>query len=331
MRRVPGSGLLEGLGSSVADVHPAVTTSTSAMAAAARRAGTDHVAYLVTRAPVQRRPRAAAVQVRARLLEFSRQGLHRRRHGLRGLGLVRVDGVEGLVDLLEGRAERLRADGRVGGDALDLAGLRGEHLRVAADEVLRRAAQGVDLLDDLALVVEGGGEHHGDAQRGDGRGGRPVDALDQLVVVAPDHVHRQIALGAHRELGEQVLVLLPDREEDVRAQGVRLGRVLRLHARDVALYRRVQGLRQDHVLLELAHRVPEADAFGLQRGVVAAQFVLAAAERADDSVQRALRGGVLGDMVAELVAAGEPGQQLAGLAAGQVARVQVLDGATQFD
>ena len=92
-----------------------------------------------------------------------------------------------------------------------------------------------------------------------------------------------------------------------------------------------EGLGEDRVLLELAHRLPQPGAFGLQGGVVAAQFVLAAAQRAHDPVQRPLRGGVLGDVVAEPVAAGQPGQELPRPLARRLARVQVLHGPPQFD
>lgn len=125
-------------------------------------------------------------------------------------------------------------------------------------------------------------------------------------------------------------MLLPDREEDVRAQGFGGLRVARFDTGDVLLHGRVEGLGEHDVLLELAHGLPQPDPLGLQRRVVAPQFVLAAAQRADDPVQGALGGGVLGDVVAQPVAAGQPRQELAALRRGQVARVQVLHHAPQL-
>lgn len=124
-------------------------------------------------------------------------------------------------------------------------------------------------------------------------------------------------------------MLLPDGKEDVGAE--RVGRLRIPYGGDVPLDGRVQGLGQHDVFLELAHRLPQADPLGLQRGVVTAEFVLAAAQRAHDPVQRPLCGGVLGHVIAQPVAAGEPGQELAALGGGLLPGVQILDHAPQFD
>ncbi len=73
-------------------------------------------------------------------------------------------------------------------------------------------------------------------------------------------------------------MLLPDREEDVRAQGVGLAGIARLDAGDVLFDGRVEGLGEDDVLLKLAHGLPEPDPLGLQGRVVAPEFVLTAAQ-----------------------------------------------------
>ena len=169
-----------------------------------------------------------------------------------------------------------------------------------------------------------------DTQRGHGRGRRAVDALDQLVVVAAYDVHGEVALCAHRELGQQVLVLLPDREEHVRAQVVGAARVGRLDAGDAPLDGGVQGLGEDGVLLELAHGLPQAHPLGLQRRVVAAQFVLAARSEPTIWFKVACEEAYLATWSRSLL---PPGSWTAacGPLPRQVPRVQVLDGAPEFD
>ena len=96
------------------------------------------------------------------------------------------------------------------------------------DQVAGRRVEGRDLVEDELLVGQRLGHDDRRPQRGDGRGRGAVDALDQLDVVAPDQVEREVALDAHRELGEQVLDLLADGEEHVLLEDlgpVRIGRL----------------------------------------------------------------------------------------------------------
>jgi len=66
----------------------------------------------------------------------------------------------------------------------------------------------VILVEDQLLVGKRLGDDDRGPERRHRRRGRPIDALDQLQVVAADHVQRQVALDADGELGEDVLVLL---------------------------------------------------------------------------------------------------------------------------
>ena len=59
-----------------------------------------------------------------------------------------------------------------------------------------------------------------------------VDALDQLDVVASDEVQREVALDADGELGQQVLDLLADGEQQVLLEDLRALRVGRLDVGD---------------------------------------------------------------------------------------------------
>ena len=95
--------------------------------------------------------------------------------------------------------------------------------RGALDHPAGRGVEGRDLVEDQLLVAQRLGHDHRGAQRGDRGRRRAVDALDQLDVVLDDDVDGEVVLDRHGELGQQVLVLLPDVEQDVLAQ--RLGLV----------------------------------------------------------------------------------------------------------
>ena len=142
-------------------------------------------------------------------------------HRVEGLRLERVDGVHRLVDVVERGLQRLDADRRGRGLLVDLDALGREQLRRRLDQLRGRRVERGDLVEHELLVGQRLGDDHRGAQGGDGRRGRPVDALDQLDVVLADQVDRQVALDRDGLLGEQVLVLLAHVEQHVVAQ--RLG------------------------------------------------------------------------------------------------------------
>ena len=96
-----------------------------------------------------------------------------------------------------------------------------EHLGGRRDQARRRGVERGDLVEHQLLVGQRLRHDHGGAQRGDRRRRGAVDTLDELDVVLEDDVDRQVALDRHRELGQQVLVLLAHVEQHVLAQ--RLG------------------------------------------------------------------------------------------------------------
>ena len=135
-------------------------------------------------------------------------------------------------------------------------------------------------------------------QRGDRRRRRPVDALDELEVVLPDEVDREVALDRDRLLGQQVLVLLAHVEQHVVAQRLRPLGIGRLDLGDLRGERGVESLGDVDVLGEPLHRLPEMHLLLLERRVVLAQLVLAVVERLDDRVDVRLRALVLAEVVA---------------------------------
>ena len=180
----------------------------------------------------------------------------------------------------------------------DVAGLLAEHLRGGLDQVAGRGVERGDLVEHQLLVRERLGDDDRGAQRRHGRGRGAVDALDELHVVAPDEVQRQVALDAHGELGQQVLDLLSDREEQVLLERPGAFRIGRFDRGDPRGQPRVELLREVGVLAQPAHDRPEVGLLLLDVGVVLAQLVLTFVERGDDRVDVALAGLVLAEVVA---------------------------------
>ena len=134
----------------------------------------------------------------------------------------------------------------------------------------------------------------------DGRRRRPLDALDQLEVVAADDVEREVALDADRELGEQVLVLLADGEQHVLLEDAAPGRGRSPRAT------RSSPSRAASRLLRPGSSYWRSRPIAAQRlafscsidGVVALELVLALVEGGDDRIDVVLAGAVLVEVVA---------------------------------
>src|SRR5690606_25192997 len=90
----------------------------------------------------------------------------------------------------------------------------------------------------------------------------------------------------------------------------------------------VEALRDEDVLVEARHRVPEVLLLEVERGVVLAELVLAVVERLDDRVELLLRALVAAEVVLDLAAERDEAEEL--LADARLARVEVLDRAAQL-
>jgi hypothetical protein len=117
-------------------------------------------------------------------------------------------------------------------------------------------------------------DHRG-AERRDRRRRRPIDAFDQLNVVLDDDVDGEITLNRYRELGQQILVLLTDIEQNVLAQCLCALRVGDLQLRDRGGEPGIEPLGDVDVRIEAPHRSPEVLLLQVERDVVLGQFVLA--------------------------------------------------------
>ena len=204
-----------------------------------------------------------------------------------------------------------------------------EHLRRRLDEVAGRRVERGDLVEDHLLVAQRLRDDHGGPQRGDRRGRRAVDALDQLDVVLDGDVDGQVVLDRHRELGEQVLVLLAHVEEDVLLEGGRLLGVGGLQRGDLRGQPRVEPLGDVDVLVQPTHGVPEVLLLHVERDVVLLELVLTVAQRVQDAVQVALRRLVLAEVVVDPVTERDHPEDL--LAPARLGGVEVLDGPAQVE
>ncbi len=171
---------------------------------------------------------------------------------------------------------------------MDLDGLAPQQLGRADDEALGRLVQRGDLVEHQFLVGQGLRDEYRGPQRRHGRGARPVHTFDQFEVVAPDQLQGQVTLRAHRELGEQVLVLLPHVEQDVLAKRSRPIRVGGLDPVDPGDELGVEVRGELGVLAQPAHGGPQVVLFLLDCGVVPPQFLLAVLHRVQNGVQMRL-------------------------------------------
>ena len=192
----------------------------------------------------------------------------------------------------------------------------------------RRRVECGDLVQHQPLVGERLRDDHRGPQRGDGRRRGAVDALDQLDVVLPDQVDRQIGLDRDRHLGEQVLVLLADVEEHVLTERFCSLGVGRLDLGDLGSEGGVEVLGEVDVLPEPLHRLPEVGLLLFERGVVLAELVLPLVQRVEDRVEVRLRALVPVEVVPQLVAEGDHPEEL--LDPGCFLGVEVLDGVAQL-
>ncbi len=151
---------------------------------------------------------------------------------------------------------------------MDLHRLAPQQLRGTDDDALGGLVQRGDLVEHQFLVGQGLGDEHRRPQGRDGRGACPVHTFDQLEVVASDHFQGQVSLCADRELGEQVLVFLPDVEQDVLAEHPCPLRVAGLDPVYPGDELGVEARGELGVLAQPAHGGPQVVLLLLDRGIV---------------------------------------------------------------
>ena len=132
-----------------------------------------------------------------------------------GQGLLSVtrDVVQGGADVVEGLLQGVHVDLGGAGLLVDSGALGLEPFGGAGDELGGRVGDRLHLFQDDPLVRQGQGQGHRHLQGTHGDVERPVDAPDQLLVVADDHLHRQEALLVDQQLLLQVLDALAQRKQ----------------------------------------------------------------------------------------------------------------------
>ena len=100
--------------------------------------------------------------------------------------------------------QHLRVDCGLGRHLLDTRSLRGEHLGVARDRVLRGLFQGAKLLQHRLLHAQRAGDVGGHLVRPQGGVFGAADTANQLFTVAGDNVTGQVRLPGNFKLREQV-------------------------------------------------------------------------------------------------------------------------------
>ena len=184
---------------------------------------------------------------------------------------------------------------------MDRARLHLEHLAGRIDHVGGGGVERADLFEHQFLVRHRLRHGHRGAQRRHGRGRGAVDPLHQLDIVLFDQVEREIALHRHRHLGEQVGGPLAGIEQRGLADRLGLGRLGRVELVGLVLKVAVERLGDVDHLLKLVHRLPQAGALGVDRGIVHEQLVLAIGKTIEDRADVRLARPVFVEIVVHLV------------------------------
>ena len=212
---------------------------------------------------------------------------------------------------------------------VDRHALACQQLRRRLDHVRRRGVERRDLVEHEPLVRQRLCDDDGGAQRRDRCRRRAVDALDQLDVVLAYEIDREVALDRHRQLRQQILVLLSDVEQHVVLERLGAFGIGCLDLGDPRRERCVEVLDDVHVLRESLHRLPELQLLLLERGVVLAELVLALVQGIQDRIDVGLRALVAVEVVAQLIAERNDAEQLA--YARRLRGIEALDGLAQVE
>ena len=266
--------------------------------------------------------------MRLRLLHLGGQRVDRGLHRLQRLDLESVDRIHRLIDVRERGFELVDSDRRRHRLLVDRDALGREQLRGRFDQVRRRRVERRDLVENELLVRQGLRDDDRRPERRDRGRGRAIDPFDELGVVAAHQVDRQVSLHRDRELRQQVLMFLPDVEQDVDTKHVGSPGIGGIDLDNLCCHRQVQLLRDVHVLDEALHRLPEVHLLLLECGVVSSQLVLALVQPVQDRVDMRLRTLVAIEVLPQLVAEGNDAEQLAH--SRRSAWVEIFDLTPQF-